>query len=170
NTKSYAWVVLERKSDGKRFAFLNGHWALILGSYDTVGVLGKKMTNGVEGAAWREDNSRVVLEKTAELRAKYGESLTVFICGDMNASPSAKSVTMLETGGLKNAFTLAKVKQTGLASFHNDPGQRPGSGSPIDIFVVSSDTVSVLRHRIFDTDLGVYMSDHCPVYIDVKLN
>ena len=170
NTKSYAWVVLERKSDGKRFAFLNAHWALILGSYDTVGVLGQKMTNGVEGAAWREDNSRVILERLAILREKYGESLPAFICGDMNASPSAKSVTMLETGGMKNAFSVAKVKQTGLASYHNDPGTRPGSGNPIDIFVVSTASVSVLRHRIFNTDLGVDMSDHCPVYIDVKLN
>ncbi len=170
NTKSYAWVVLERKSDGKRFAFLNAHWALILGTYDTVGVLGKKMTNAVEGAEWREDNSRVILERLATLRQKYGESLTAFICGDMNASPSAKSVTMLETGGMKNAISIAKVKQTGLASFHSDPGTPPGSGNPIDIFVVTTGSVSVLRHRIFNTDLGIDMSDHCPVYIDVKLN
>ena len=169
DSKSYCWVVLERKSDGKRFAFINAHWALILGTYDTEAVFGRKYTNGVEGAQWREDNSAVVIAKMRELRAKYGSDLPCFFTGDMNASITAKSVTMLATDGMKNSFDIAPVRKTGLASYHNNPGQYPGSGNPIDNVFVSADSVTVFKHRIFETDLGISLSDHCPVYIDIKL-
>ena len=170
DSKSYCWVVLERKSDGKRFAFLNAHWAIILGTYDTESVFGRKYTNGTEGAEWREDNSAVIIAKLREIREKYGADLPAFITGDMNASPTAKSVTMLAVDGMKNSIGLAKDKRTGLASFHNNPGQYPGSGNPIDNVFVTESAVTVFRHRLFETDLGISMSDHCAVYIDIKFN
>ncbi len=170
DSKSYCWVVLERKSDGKRFAFLNAHWAIILGTYDTESVFGRKYTNGAEGAEWREDNSAVIIAKLREIREKYGADLPAFITGDMNASPTAKSVTMLAVDGMKNSIGLAKDKRTGLASFHSSPGQYPGSGNPIDNVFVSESAVTVYRHRIFETDLGISMSDHCAVYVDIRFN
>ena len=171
NTKTYAWAVLERKSDGKKIIVINAHWSLILSSYDTESEFGRKMTDGVEGIEWRRDNSRQILEKRAALLAKYGEQTPVFIMGDMNAKPTAQSVTMLETENMKNSAKIAKLENdSNMNSFHSSPGTAPSSGAPIDIIVTSSDLVTVYWHRVVRTADAIDASDHCPVYIDLSLN
>lgn len=171
NTKTYAWAVLERKTDGIIIIVINAHWSLILSTYDTVSEFGRKMTDSVEGVEWRRDNSRQILEKRATLLEKYGEKTPVFIMGDMNAKPTAQSVTMLETENMKNSAKIAKLENdSDMNSFHSSPGTAPSSGAPIDIIVTSSDLVTVYRHRVVRTADAIDASDHCPVYIDVSLN
>ncbi|MCR4681983.1 MAG: hypothetical protein K5647_01490 [Clostridiales bacterium] len=168
NTKTMAWVVLKDKESGRLVAAINAHWSLILSSYDTQSVFGKVLSNSTDGALWREDNSRQILEKLDELRGKYGETLPVFAMGDMNASPTAKSVTMLNEK-MKNASEICTgQKTTGMSSFHSNPGQWPASGSAIDNIFVTADCVKCLRHEIVITETSVASSDHCQVVVDLS--
>lgn len=163
DTKSMSWVVLENKETGKKIALCNTHSSLILASYNMT------ETNGVEGEQWRTDNVRQLLEKTAEIRAKYGD-IPVFITGDFNANQNSTSIkTMTQT--LANSATIAVVsKTTGIASFHNNPGEYPKVGGlPIDFVFVTDDVAEVRVHCIPNDAEAVAISDHCPVYVDVKL-
>ena len=168
NTKTMAWVVLKNKESGRLVAAINAHWSLILSSYDTQSVFGKTLSNATDGALWREDNSKQILEKLDELRGKYGASLPVFAMGDMNASPTAKSVTMLNEK-MKNASEICTgQKTTGMSSFHSNPGQWPASGSAIDNIFVTADCVKCYRHEIVITETSVASSDHCQVVVDLS--
>ncbi|MCQ2428488.1 MAG: hypothetical protein MJ137_08890 [Clostridia bacterium] len=167
NTKTFAWIVLKNKETGQLSAYINGHWSLILGSYDTVKVFGVKMTDSVEGRQWREDNTREVLEKKDELRKKYGDALPVVVMGDMNANASSNSVITF-SGIMSNSLNVSKGdKTTGINSFHSNPGQKPPSGTPIDILMVTGDVIDVYRHEIVTTDTALASSDHCQVVIDI---
>ena len=161
-----AWAVLEEISTGKKIAVINGHWSLILSSYDTESVFGKKLTDA-DAKLWREDNTREALAKLEELKSKYGEDLAAFMMGDMNSNASAKSVSMIYPT-MKNCIDLATVSRTtGINSYHNDPGKYPTGTSAIDHIFVTDRTVKVLRHEIILTEDGVACSDHCPVFADV---
>ena len=167
NTKTYSWAVFEDKTTGKKLAVINAHWAIITSTYDTVAEFGVKKTDSVDGKLWREDNSRQVLEKKDELRTKYGQDLTVIVMGDMNASTSAQSVTVLGKT-MVNCLDAATVSRTsGINSYHKSVGKAPEAGSPIDNIFVTGDTVKVYTHEIVSSDKAVNSSDHCPVVADL---
>jgi len=169
-TKSMAWAVFRDKNTGKMLAAINAHWAIILDSYDTESVFGRKLSDSVEGGEWRKDNSRQALELFESLREKYGTDLSVFIMGDMNATHNHDSVKMLETESLKCGQYAAKADDTaGYDSFHDDPGIPAYGGNPIDHIFVTTDTADVLSHRICMDSQDVKCSDHFPVIIDVTL-
>lgn len=170
DTKTLSWAILLDKTTGRRLAVINTHAAIITGSYDTVKQFGRKYTDGVEGAQWREDNSRQILEQVAQIRAKYGENFPIFIMGDLNASSSAKSVSMLtKETGLTSCMSLASVSRTTGASFHT-VGQAPKSnGSAIDHILTTSAAVSVFTHTINLNQEAYNSSDHCQVWVDVTL-
>lgn len=166
NTKTMAWAVLEEISTGKKIAVINGHWSLILSSYDTESVFGRKLTDA-DAKLWREDNTREALAKLEELKSKYGEDIAAFMMGDMNSNASAKSVSMIYPT-MKNCIDLATVSRTtGINSYHGDPGKYPTGTSAIDHIFVTDKTVKVFRHEIILTEDGVACSDHCPVFADV---
>lgn len=167
STMTFAWAVFEDGAQ-RKYAVINAHWAVILTSYDTETVFGKKMSDSEEGLQWREDNSREVLAKADELRAKY-PGISLFFMGDMNAKPSAESVKMLNTGVYKNGYSLTDKRTEGYNSFHDEPGCALKTGDPIDNIFVTEDTVSVLKHKIINTKAALECSDHSPVILDVKL-
>jgi len=168
DTKTFSWVVLKNKETGKLIAVINAHWSLILSTYDTEAAFGKKMTDSVEGVQWRQDNTREILEKAAELRTKYGATLPVVAMGDMNATATAKSVTMFSPL-MSNCLNISKgQKTTGINSFHSNPGQGVKSGSPIDNIVVTDDVITCYRHEIVTTSTALAASDHCHVTVDLN--
>lgn len=162
DTKSMSWVVVEDKQTGQKLGLCNTHSSLILASYKL------KETNAVEGEQWRTDNVRQLLERVAAIRAEYG-NIPVFVTGDFNSNASSTSIrTMKKT--LPDAADLAVVsKSKGFNSYHNHPDQPTASGLPIDFIFVTDDVAEVRTHYIDNTEKGVAISDHCPVYIDVKL-
>ncbi len=162
DTKSMAWVVLADKSTGKKLAVINSHGSLILAAYKL------EATDAVEGEQWRVDNVRQMLEKKDELRAKYG-ALPVFITGDFNTHPGRPSILAM-TAQLPDSAAVATVSHTdGFNSYHKAPGNPCPDGSPIDFIFVTDDVIEVLTHNVPNDEAALAISDHCPVYIDVKL-
>lgn len=170
DTKTLSWAVLSVKETGKKFIVLNTHAAIIIGSYDTEAQFGYKATDSVDGAKWREDNSRQILEKYEELKAKYG-NIPAFIMGDMNDGPSAKSITMLtKDTGFVTSTAAATISRTTGATYHSGVGTAPSlNGSPIDHIFVTRNLVNVFTHTINRNQEAYDSSDHCQVYIDISM-
>ena len=164
DTKSMAWVVLADKKDGKKLAVINSHGSLILKSYNL------EATDAVEGEMWRVDNVCQMLEKKDELRGKYGEMLPVFVTGDFNTYEHRESIINMKKV-LPDSADVATVSATrGINSFHKRPDQPCPEGTPIDFIFVTDDAVKVLVHSIPADETALAISDHCPVFVDAKLN
>ena len=164
DTKSMAWAVLADKQSGKKLAIINSHGSLILKSYNL------EATNAVEGEMWRVDNVCQMLEKKDELRAKYGDLLPVFVTGDFNSRATSDSIQNMKKV-MSDSADIAELSATiGIDSFHRVPGRPCEEGSPIDFIFVTDDAVKVLVHAIPADETSIAISDHCPVYVDAKLN
>lgn len=168
NTKTLSWAVLKDKATGKQFAVINTHCAIILSSYDTASVFGSTYSDSKEGAAWREDNSRQILETFNKILATYGAETPVFIMGDMNAKPSAASIKMLAQK-LSNCTSVAKISRSTGASYHK-VGKNPTASSPIDHMFVTEKTVTVYTHKLDTSNEAKMSSDHYQLICDVSLN
>lgn len=162
DTKSMAWVVLNDRNNGKKFAVINSHGSLILASYHM------NATDSVEGEQWRVDNVRQMLEKKDALRAKYGADLPVFITGDFNSGAERDSIKAMKKVLRDSADIAALESTTGIKSFHLKPNLPCPEGLPIDFIFVTEDAAEVLTHIIPSDEATLAISDHCPVYIDVK--
>lgn len=165
NTKSLTWAVFEEIKTGKRFAVVNAHYALVSSSYD----LPAGYTNAVEGAQWRNDNSRQMLERAQAVKDKYG-NIPVFLTGDLNSNSTQESIQMLEKV-FTDAINAATVSSsTGVSSGHGSPGQAPSSKLPIDHVFVDTDLVTVYTHKILTDKSSLAISDHSPVVVDLSFN
>ena len=164
DTKSMAWVVLTDKNTGKKLALINSHGSLILKTYNL------DATDGVEGEMWRVDNVCQMLKKKDELREKYGAALPVFITGDFNSRANRESVQNMKKAMPDSAEISVGGATTGIDSFHYVPGRPCKEGQPIDFVFVTDDVVKVLTHCIPTDETALAISDHCPVYVDAKLN
>lgn len=164
DTKSMAWAVLLDKKSGKKLALINSHGSLILKSYNL------EATDAVEGEMWRVDNVCQMLEKKDELREKYGAELPVFVTGDFNSHPHRESIRNMKKV-LPDSADIATVSSTtGINSFHGVPGRPCAEGTPIDFIFATDDAVKVLVHCIAADETALAISDHCPVYVDAKIN
>ena len=169
-SKILSWAVFNHLPSGRVFAIINVHAAIVTETiqkrYEEKGW--EIPQNGVEGAAWREDNSREILERFDQLLDQYGADLPVFIMGDMNATASAESIQMLDRREeLGNCIDLATVsKTTGIRSWH-DLGKTPPSGNPIDHIFVTKDTVHVYTHYLNTSTDALKSSDHCQLICEV---
>lgn len=162
DTKMFSWAVLRDKQTGKLVIMANGHYAIILSSYDTT------YKNSVEGEEWRADNVRQVKARVAALLEKYGEDAAVFICGDFNTGNTSRAYKDLSEV-YTDAYKAATVSKTAGATYHQGVGSSVNrNGSAIDFIFVNS-TVSVLTHAIPGDKLTIDSSDHAPVIIDVSL-
>ena len=111
-----------------------------------------------------------IAEKLMETREKYGAELPVFVTGDFNAHPESDSIQNMKKV-LPDSADIATVSATtGVNSFHRVPGQPCPEGTPIDFVFVTDDAVKVLVHCIADDETALAISDHCPVYVDAKIN
>ena len=158
----FSWAVLRDKQTGKLVIMANGHYAIILSSYDTT------YKNSVEGEEWRADNVRQVKARVAALLEKYGEDAAVFICGDFNTGNTSRAYKDMSEV-YTDAYKAATVSKTAGATYHQGVGSSVNrNGSAIDFIFVNS-TVSVLTHAIPGDKLTIDSSDHAPVIIDVSL-
>ncbi len=164
NTKALTWAVFEDLETGKRFGVINAHYSLILSKYD----LPDGYTNAVQGAQWREDNSRQMIERAQIIKDTYGANTPVFLMGDLNANKNQTAIKMLEDV-FDDSMNVATVSSsTNIGSYHNSPGASATSKTPIDFIFVDSSTVNVYTHKILTDNSSLQISDHSPVVVDLS--
>jgi endonuclease/exonuclease/phosphatase family metal-dependent hydrolase len=161
NTKSITYAVFDCVGEGRRFAVINLHGAIILESY------GLTATNGVEGAAWRKDNVRQMLELMATLKKTYGDIPFLFT-GDFNCNNTSEAYKLAISGGLHDAeFSSTDSHCTGYNTTHV-VGSQPTTGSSIDHIFATSQVEFRVHNIILDSD-AMNATDHCVVYADFVL-
>ena len=169
-SKILSWAVFKHLATDKTFAVINVHCTVVTATIqERYESQGKPVpSNDVDGAEWREDNSRVILERFDQLKGTYGANLPVFIMGDMNATAAAESIQMLDRRAeLGNCIDLATVsKTTGIRSWH-DLGKAPPAGNSIDHMFVTKDTVHVYTHYLNTSTDALKSSDHCQLICEV---
>lgn len=141
------WAVLQEKSNGKKLAFFNTH-------LDNDGVIARK-----EGA-------RLILRKIQEI----APNMPVVITGDFNCSaPEEEPLQVLEKGGMKNASKAASITYGPSWSFH-DFGRLPLNERMLLDYVFVTNKAKVDRYRVIqDTPDNGFLSDHCPVFVNLTI-
>jgi endonuclease/exonuclease/phosphatase family metal-dependent hydrolase len=141
------WAILQEKRDGKKLAFFNTH-------LDNDGVVARK-----EGA-------RLILRKIQEI----APNMPVVITGDFNCSaPEEEPLQVLEKGGMKNASKAASITYGPSWSFH-DFGRLPLNERMLLDYVFVTSKAKVDRYRVIqDTPDNGFLSDHCPVFVNLTI-
>ena len=135
------YVVLERKSDGKRFVHVNTHLSWDSGGYSTNLIQINIILNLLE----------------TKIYSKYGE-LSTFFTGDYNVGETSAGYARMISWGCEDSRYAAK-------STTSDPTF--SGGSTIDFCFVSKGDFIVSE---FLVGYGSTSSDHYPVYIKTHLN
>ena len=167
-SKSVTWAVLERTSDGRRFAAFATHfwWK----------------GNGEESDAIRELNARHVLRVLVDIRRKWGADLPAILGGDLNSTDASPAHAMLRSGGFVNAASHADVRSPH-GSHHGNPvrgadGKYHGARRPVasdtpaysidHVFYTSG--IHALKHEIITDQTALDVSDHSPVLVEFGLD
>ena len=163
--KSVTWVVLEDRTDGRRFiSFATHFWW---------------QGNGLESDTIRELNARHVLARVEEIRRKWG-NLPVIGGGDLNCRPGSLAHEVFRLAGYRNAADAADVRSAH-RSHHGYPVRgkdgvfrgalRPAAedvpGLSID-HIFFSPGIRALRHHIWVDSPEIDVSDHSPVTADFE--
>ena len=146
----YTWALFERISDGERFIVSSTHWDT--GSYpERIKVQASEMATIVK-----------------QLQEKY--QVPIFNTGDYNTKEdSSLFISFLSQAGFVDSRGVAKHIGDEGGTYHAPPlGEAPGSGGAIDHITVPKDFEITYYTRLTD-ELILDASDHCPIYVDVKL-
>ncbi|MBO7375582.1 MAG: hypothetical protein J6V01_00660 [Clostridia bacterium] len=164
SSKGYTWGLFRLNSSGKRFISLSTHmwWK------------GESAQPGSN--AWRERQAAEIVEATKKLAEEYG--CPVFVQGDFNTQTTTAAFAVFTNGGFSNCQKIA-ASTDNLRGYHScsptgyskelSPGTYTANG--IDHMLVRNlgdSKVIAFAHII--PDFYYPLSDHYPVYIDVKLN
>ena len=163
-TKGMTAAVLRDKTSGRLIGHINTHAALILRSYGLDG-----MSDRVDGAVWRADNARQMLEEQRAINEKYGD-IPFFFTGDFNGGEEEEFYRVITESGMRNSKYAAKVGASlGQFTYHAVIGALPDNKrTPIDHIFVSTG-VDVWVHSIETRREVLEASDHCMVYADVSI-
>lgn len=135
------WVVLENLETGEQYAHINAH-------FDHVGSLAK------------ENSIKLVTEKALSY------DIPAVLTGDFNFRKDSELYGNVASTGLRDTQNLAADTMTG-RTYHDYEGGE--DGLPIDYIWVNDKVESVSKYRIIrDKKLGQYVSDHFPIYADMK--
>jgi len=158
NSKLMSWAVFEVKATGEKFALVNTH-------LDT----GGKGWEEKGKTDYQPVQANDVAKKVNALKKEY--NCPVFACGDFNSHINVTHmVEMMQTASLSNALSTAKTKiYTNYASFHDVGISASSGGSIIDHMLYTAGATPLLYRNVID-GTAVYASDHCPLFVDFKLN
>ncbi|MBQ3125957.1 MAG: hypothetical protein IJC15_02710 [Clostridia bacterium] len=161
NTKSISWAVLSPLDGGQDFIVINLHGSLIMASYNLPG------TNAVEGAAWRTDNAREMLELYDSLCDQYGD-LPAFFTGDFNCNSDSEAYATAIAGGLSDPEVTATVSRVTGIKTHHGVGEMPAAGKSVDRVFTTEGITAYVHNIVTDAD-ALAATDHCAVYVDAKI-
>ncbi len=146
-----SWVQLEEKQTGKEFYFFNTHYSHMSDSA-------------------RLMSSKIILEKIEEIAGARPFILT----GDFNMRPDSKAYAVLTENSEEDAliidsYSVSETKPGGLDYTYNGFSDKMGSGR-IDYVFLSRD-IKVLSHNTPEPRQdGLFLSDHWPVVVKLKLD
>lgn len=135
------WAVLENLETGEQYAHINTH-------FDHAGDLAR--------------------QKSIELVSQKALSFDIpaVLTGDFNFSKGSELYSSVASTGLKDTQDLAADTMIG-RTYHDYEGGE--DGLPIDYIWVNEKVESVSKYRIIrDKKLGQYVSDHFPIYADMR--
>ncbi len=152
--RSIVWGVFESIATNQRYIVFTTHWNVV---------------------AERQGNRMIQAAEMADLALSMNKKYNadVFVCGDYNASEStAEYKSFIEKSGFVDAKTSAKVIKLACKTYHTlFQGVSTGTFESIDHITFSLETKpKVLFYNTLIQDYVIDASDHCPIYIDVKLS
>lgn len=168
--KGTTWAVFERKSDGKRFAVTNSHFAANSNANGDVAL----------GDRYRADDAAKAVELAEAIAAKY-PGISIVMGGDCNATKSSEAFKKITASGAVNARDLMTDGWKLLSEFHGSfsydaelglydvvTGLTNSGTSAIDhIFLRGGVTLS--RYGIVTDYAALTCSDHAPHFADLVL-
>ena len=146
--RNLTWGRFRRISDGAEYIVTCTHWDI---------------TNDRIDAQWPE-NAQLI----KELYEKY--KLPIFATGDYNADETEQFKSFMAKTGMLDPKYKAKTINNAGKTYH-DLGQKPSSSEyAIDhIPCMPIDGTELLYYNVLKCQAALDASDHCPIYIDVKL-
>ncbi len=152
--RSIVWGVFESISTGEKYIVFSTHWDV---------------------GAERQGNRMIQASEMAELALSMNKKYNadVFVCGDYNASENTSEYkSFLEKSGYVDAKNSAKVVKLACTTYHTlFQSVSTGNYESIDHITFSKETQpKVLFYNTLTQDYVIDASDHCPIYIDVKLS
>ena len=152
--RSIVWGVFESMSTGERYIVFSTHWDV-----------------GSERQGNRMIQAGEMAELALSMNKKYNAD--VFVCGDYNASESTSEYkSFIEKSGFVDAKTSAQTIKLACKTYHTlFQSVSTGTYESIDHITFSKATQpKVLFYNTLIQDYVIDASDHCPIYIDVKLS
>ncbi len=165
-SKAVAWAVFRDKATGKSFGMANTHFY---------------WTSDALGVAARKIDAAEIIDVVAKAQQKH--NVPFIIGGDLNCRISAEPQIMLKRAGWKNAWQSATVYHSNTNGHHSYPTLDEATGIYSGAPMPTGDYATAIDHiymagdgaeiRVFETILHTFAidsSDHCPIFVDVKLN
>lgn len=151
--RSVVWGLFESIETKERYIVFSTHWDV-----------------GSEKVSQRVTQATEMAELANEFYKTY--NVDIFACGDFNSSESTTEYkTFLDKAGFVDAKTSAKVINRACKTYHTlFQSVSTGTYESIDhITFMTQTTPKVLYYNTLICEYVIDASDHCPIYIDVKL-
>ncbi len=151
--RSIVWGVFESIATGKRYIVCSTHWDASAG-----------------GPAVRLVQAKEMADFVKTMRSKYG--LDVFVCGDYNAKEGSTEYSeYIKNSGFVDAKTDAKTVKIACNTYHKLFSElNKSSYESIDHITFAKESAEkVLFYNTLYHDYIIDASDHCPIFIDIKL-
>lgn len=141
------WVILKEKTTGRALFFINTH-------LDHVGTVA------------RRESVALILGRVEAL----SKGLPVIVSGDFNATPDSEVFHgMTASGGLHHARALSE-HVSGLSGTFHDFGRIAPEDRPLIDYIFLTDDFTVQTYEALPEKRdNVYVSDHVPVVVNIKL-
>jgi len=140
------WAILQEKTGRKIFIYLNTH-----------------LDN--DGNTARKKGVQLILDKIKEV----APNIPAIITGDFNCKQDEEPILILEKMGMQNAYKAAGIIYGPPWSFH-DFGRLSVEKRTLIDYVFVSDGSKIDRCRVIqDKSDNSFLSDHCPVLVDLTL-
>ena len=140
------WAILQEKNNGQKFVYFNTH-----------------LDN--DGKTARKEGVQLILDKIK----KIAPGMPAIITGDFNCTPGEEPLQTLEKGGMENAAKTAAVTYGPSWSFH-DFGRLPVEERVLLDYVFVTKGAKIDRYRVIqDKPENSYLSDHCPILVELTV-
>jgi endonuclease/exonuclease/phosphatase family metal-dependent hydrolase len=143
-----SWAILKERKTGKEIAFFNTHF-------------------DHKGQEARRNSAILLVSKVSEIAGKR----PVIITGDFNGTPNSEPITIILDAknpiALINTSKVAQITYGPVWTFHNFGRAPLQERTEID-YVFISKHFSVHKYGVLAEAIdGVYLSDHCPVMVEL---